>query len=245
MRGILWRLDSWDFAFADSAGDGADKAAGGPLEKQIALASASSATNNSSPLPGGLGLALMPGGGALARAARAHAACVFAHCARHVDARAAPAWLETRARNVLRGDVAETFANARTALDAALDACLFEADETATESPDPFVDNGEDERALSAALSSLPNELVASVRAAALALAEDAASDEKGEKSRGSFEVSARARRAMVSFSSGWRPQFDNVELDTKNKADETRSAIRRHRVTRGGRSERRRLENG
>ena len=137
-----------------------------------------------------------PRGGALARAARAHAACVFAHCARHVDARAAPAWLETRARNVLRGDVAETFANARTALDAALDACLFEADETVTESPEPFVENEDDERAFTAALSSLPNELVASVRAAALALAEDAASDEKGEKSRGSFEVSARARRA-------------------------------------------------
>ena len=32
-----------------------------------------------------------PRGGALARSARAHAACVFAHCARHVDARAAPA----------------------------------------------------------------------------------------------------------------------------------------------------------
>jgi hypothetical protein len=59
------------------------------------------------------------------------------------------------------------------------------------------------------------------------------------------LRASARARRAIVSFSSGWRPQFDNVELDTKNKADKTRSAVRRHRVTRGGRSERRRLENG
>ena len=129
-----------------------------------------------------------PRGGALARAARAHAACVFAHCARHFDA--PPAWLETRARSVMRGDGVESFA-AATALDAALDACLFEADETVLESLDPT--RGGAEYVPAAAASSLPNELVASVRAAALALAENTASD---SSEANLAAVSARARRA-------------------------------------------------
>ena len=74
----------------------------------------------------------------------------------------------------MRGDGVESFA-AATALDAALDACLFEADETVLESLDPT--RGGAEYVPAAAASSLPNELVASVRAAALALAENTASD--------------------------------------------------------------------
>ena len=132
-----------------------------------------------------------PRGGTLARAARAHAACVFAHCARHFDA--PPAWLETRARNVMRGDGVDSFA-AATALDAALDACLFEADETVRlESESLDAPRGGAEYVPAAAASGLPNELVASVRAAALALAEDTASD---SSEANLAAVSARARRA-------------------------------------------------
>ena len=131
-----------------------------------------------------------PRDGALARAARAHAACLFAHCARHVDA--PPSWLETRVRRVLRVTrSAEPFA---TALEAALDACLFEADPSVQEE---HVDSSEVcfvEDALPATVSSLPHELVASVRAAALALADDEPASDASETTLAA--VSANARRA-------------------------------------------------
>ena len=107
---------------------------------------------------------LTPRSGVLAKAARAHALFIFAHCAKHFTQ--SPKWLERRVRDALVGVGEESGAyGTANATHAALDPCLFDSGE-------PEFQRGHESDAFGC-VEKLSSETVLAVRDAALSLAGD------------------------------------------------------------------------